>query len=134
MENEQKVNLQGSIHDIECWIWNHLIPKSGQSSSVQGELLRAIEKLRWEAQNNGNGNWDDRFEMFLEFLHETLCSENKFPNEFLASIENDLKRLWDYDHPYVDDDLFDRLAEYVVEYCRLHPVLIPREHDPNQYR
>jgi hypothetical protein len=30
-------------------IWQSYVPKSGQSEFVQGELLRAIEKLRDEA-------------------------------------------------------------------------------------
>jgi len=42
-------------------IWVNYVPKSGQSDTVEGELIRAIEKLRYEAQNNGNVNWDQGF-------------------------------------------------------------------------
>jgi hypothetical protein len=38
-------------------IWKNFVPPSGQAATVQGELLRAIEKLRDEAMRNGNGNW-----------------------------------------------------------------------------
>lgn len=45
-------------------IWKKLVPKQGQADTVQGELLREVEKLRHEAWNNGNINWDDNFAWF----------------------------------------------------------------------
>ena len=38
-------------------IWTRWVPKRGQSTVLQGELLRQIERLRHEAQANGNRNW-----------------------------------------------------------------------------
>ncbi|WLR42289.1 hypothetical protein LC087_16430 [Bacillus carboniphilus] len=38
------------------------------ADTVEGELLRAIERLRYEAQNNGNGHWDDGFELFCMYI------------------------------------------------------------------
>lgn len=70
-----QIDLSGSDLDIEKWIWQNLIPDRGQASSVQGEILRCIEALRWEAQENGNINWDRGFEIYLEFIHENLCNE-----------------------------------------------------------
>jgi len=32
------------------FLWKTYVPKKGQSETVQGELIRAIEKLRDEAQ------------------------------------------------------------------------------------
>lgn len=50
----------------ECkYIWANYVPKSGQAQNLQGELLREIEKLRCEAQDNGNMNWDGRLLLFL---------------------------------------------------------------------
>jgi hypothetical protein len=37
-------------------IWKTKVPPSGQADTIEGELLRAVEKLRWEAQGNGNIN------------------------------------------------------------------------------
>ena len=48
-------------------IWHDYVPKSGQSNCVQGELLRQLEALRGEAQDNGNINWDDDFEFFCAY-------------------------------------------------------------------
>ena len=39
-------------------IWQRLVPPEGQAATVQGELLREIEKLYHEAWRNGNINWD----------------------------------------------------------------------------
>ena len=61
-----EINLTGTDNEVARWIWKTLIPKSGQAEFVQAEVLRVIEKLRWEAQNNGNINWDDRFEMMID--------------------------------------------------------------------
>lgn len=47
--------------------------------TVQGELLREIERLRREACDNGNINWDEDFAWFCEnirgiLLGGTLCT------------------------------------------------------------
>jgi len=147
MTPDEIPNLTGTDEDIARWIWHNLVPKSGQASSLQGELLRAVERLRWEAQGNGNINWDDRFEMFLDFLEDHLQTEPHFSSEIRASIASDLERLRNFlpvrelmdgsdaaKLPYVDDDLYDRLASHVVSFCRLNARLIPHRHNPEQYR
>ena len=48
----------------ECkFIWQNFVPKSGQARNLQGELLREIENIRCEAQDNGNVNWDDDYSL-----------------------------------------------------------------------
>lgn len=42
------------------------------TDTVQGELLRRAEKLRSEAQDNGNHNWDDNYAWFCEFIRDSL--------------------------------------------------------------
>lgn len=60
----------------ECkFIWKNYVPKNGQAHVLQGELLRQIEKLRCEAQDNGNINWDDDYEFFCDFLRDTLSKQ-----------------------------------------------------------
>lgn len=72
----------------ECrFIWKKYIPEYGQSSVLQGELLRQIEKLRGEAQNNGNINWDDDFAYFCNFIRETLCNQTIYTDEEKRRIE-----------------------------------------------
>ena len=93
MTPDEIPNLAGTDEDIARWIWHNLVPKSGRASSLQGELLSAVERLRWEAQGNGNINWDDGFEMFLDFLEDHLQREPRLSAEVRASIASDLERL-----------------------------------------
>jgi len=129
------------------WIWQNLIPKSGQADSVQGEILRAIEKLAWEAQKNGNINWDIGFEKLISFLKEILLTESSFSTRTLKLIEHDLSRLENFilptelesreqAHllPCVDDALYDRLEGYLVEFCTYNQQVIPRSIDAELFR
>lgn len=131
MNQTTEINFDGNV---AAWIWKNLVPKSGQADTVQGELLRSIEKLRWESQNNGNGNWDDGFEKLLTFLSLTLTDEIRLTSSTLSCVSDDIKRLGDYDCPYVEDDLFDRLTDAAVAYCRLNPKLLPKSIDPTLRR
>ena len=148
MNPPNEINLTGSDSEIARWIWKTLVPKSGQAPFVQAEILRAIEKLRWEAQGNGNINWDDRFEMLVDYIEQRLTSEACFSDAAKASIHEDLSRLRGFrpvnettdasdleaHGPYINDDLYDRLTEHLIVYCRNYPQLIPHVADPKQYR
>jgi len=67
-------------------IWVKYVPKSGQSDTVEGELIRAIEKLRYEAQNNGNVNWDLGFEQFCDYLWDVLNDTKTFNSAVIEEI------------------------------------------------
>ena len=147
MDTPRTIDLTGSSDDIARRIWKTLVPKSGQASYVQVEVLRAIEKLRWEAQGNGNINWDDQFEMLVDYIETILTSQSCFADDSKESIRNDLDRLRNFlppgeltddsqipELPYVDDDLYDRLTDHLISFCRDHPQLIPYAADPKQDR
>lgn len=131
MDRPTEMNLEGNV---AAWIWNNLVPQSGQADTVQGELLRAVEKLCWEAQNNRNGNWDSGYETLLGFLRSTLLGEKRLDESTLEAVTKDLNRLEIYNHPYVKDDLYDRLTDAVIAYCHVNPLLTPRENDPGLLR
>ena len=99
-------------------IWQECVPKSGQAKTVQGELLRAVEKLRDEAIRNGNGNWDSGFEILLTYLNEKLLDNNLFNEKIIKEITEILKRLKNYNEPYLEDDYYDYLGERVVDYYK----------------
>ena len=115
-------------------IWRTSVPSSGQADTVTGELLRCVEKLRWEAQSNGNQNWDGDFEKLLSFLKTTLTEPAVLPAHELAIVVNDLERLYDYDHPKTGDALYDRLSDAVVLWARAHPDAVPHRHDASLRR
>lgn len=50
------------------------IPEHGPASVLQGELVRAVDKLWFEGQDNGNINWDSDFEYFCQLLQDHLLT------------------------------------------------------------
>ena len=63
----------------ECkYIWKNYVPKSGQANNLQGELLREIEEIRCEAQDDGNINWDEDHSYFCDFISKKLLEQSIF--------------------------------------------------------
>lgn len=108
-------------------IWRTYVPRRGQADTVQGELLRAVEKLRDEAQRNGNVNWDEHHERLLAYLRERLTAPGLFDAETSAVLTADLDRVADFQHPLTDEEPFDRITCRVVDWCRAHPEPVPHE-------
>ena len=114
-------------------LWATCVPASGQADTVQGELLRAVEKLRDESVRNGNVNWDEGHAELARFIHTILLSSGIFGPGEVVEIEQDLNRALDVDHP-ADDDLYDRLADRVVEWSHAHPTPVPHQRNPQLRR
>jgi len=51
-----------------------------------------------------------------------------------TNIKFDIKILLDYENPYLEDDLYDRITDRVVEWSIAQNGPIRREKDPKQYR
>jgi len=144
----------------ECkYIWKNFVPEVGQADTLQGELLRQVEKLRYEAQNNGNINWDSNFEYFCEFLEAALCNGKLLSHEEEVTLSKALYRLKSAGQiadkfnngeltdeelddefeqrdglAYVDDDLYDLICEAIGLFYVKHPDPIAYKHNPNIYR
>ena len=101
-------------------IWRECVPKSGQADTTEGELLRAVEKLRDEAIRNGNMNWDPGFEILLSFLESKLLDKAVYPEAILADTRAKLVRLREFDRPCLDDHQYDQLGDRVVEYLQYY--------------
>jgi len=118
----------------ECrTIWREFVPKSGQSDTVQGELLRAIEKLRDEAMRNGNCNWDEGFRILLSYLRQHLLDPAIFSAKQIQQSNDILKRLRRGSDPLLKDEPFDYLGERVVDYYRYYGSK-PHQHNPDLWR
>ncbi|MFC9617913.1 hypothetical protein [Streptomyces sp. NPDC056938] len=114
-------------------IWRTYVPKRGQADTVQGELIRAVEKLRDEAVRNGNINWDDGFERLVLFLGRILNDPGVFDTFALSEVSDDLALIGIPDVP-AGDAPFDRLTDRLVEWCRAQPEPVAHPHDPNLHR
>ena len=99
-------------------IWHEFVPNSGQAETVQGELLRAVEKLRDEAIRNGNGNWDNGFEILLLYLNVKLLDSEVLDKVTIEKTKDILIRLKSFDDPYLEDDFYDYLDNRVVDYYK----------------
>lgn len=112
------------------FIWQNFVPKNGQAEFEQGELLRAIEKLRDESQRNANANFNEKCHGILKaFLGEKLIDHKIFDNQSIAQIKADLAQLGTKDHPYLDDDIYDRLTERIIEWCDFHQEPVPHAYN-----
>jgi hypothetical protein len=113
-------------------LWAKYVPQEGQADTKQGELIRAVEKLRHETMNNGNMNWDDGHRHFVEYLRTTLASDDCFTAEDKREIEADLDEVGEDGDGLPDGEgPYDRLADRVVEWNRAHPEPVPHEHIPD---
>lgn len=143
----QRIDTSGTNREVAAWIWHNMVPPRGQAETVQGELLRAVEKLRWEAQENGNINWDEGFITLLSFLESHLVGHAGFDEADRTTLRNDIHRLRSFlpvteladrsdsgSLPYVEDDLYNRLEDFVVAFARANPVALPHATNPQLHR
>ena len=134
------------IYFDECkYIWENYVPKSGQSECLQGELLREIEKLRCEAQDNGNINWDDDYSYFCDFIVRALNAQSIFSDmekEETARIMNYINECGLYAQKvnngeisqndidiikiaYTKDNLYDIICDKIGKLHQSNPAPIP---------
>lgn len=116
------------------FLWKNYVPKRGQAETVQGELIRAIEKLRDETQRNGNANWDEGFEIFCQFILDTLCKSGVFDETIQEEIKNDINTLRNYKIPYLEDDIYERITDHIIEWYHENPSPIFKPYNPNLFR
>ncbi len=116
--------------DVAKFIWKEYVPKRGQSKTVQGEMLRAVEKLRDEAQRNGNINFNDNHKRLAGYVQDTLSASGLFDNETIKQIKADIKKISAKTRPYLEDDIYDRLCDRICEYHLHHGEPVPRDIDP----
>lgn len=113
-------------HQTAKFIWKTYVPKSGQAETVQGELLRAIEKLADEAQLNRNANFQKNCHgLLISFLRKHLADTKTFDAATIQQIKQDLNTLLIKEEPYIEEDLYDRLRDRIVEWYMLHTTPIP---------
>ena len=114
-------------------IWRTCVPKSGQAETMQGELLRAVEKLRHEAYSNGNINWDEDFERLRRFLLEKLLDPQVYDPAAMAKTRATLERFTGGRDPDWEEEEYDELGDRVVEYYR-HYGSLPHPRDAELHR
>lgn len=116
------------------FIWKKFVPRSGQAKTVQGEMLRAIEKLRDEAQRNGNINFNENCHyLLIAYLRKYLIAPSLFETTTLNQINLDLDRLLESNHPYIEDGIYDRINDRIVDWFDKNPNGLPHHENPDLY-
>jgi hypothetical protein len=116
------------------YLWKTYVPKTGQADTMQGELLRAIEKLRDECLRNGNGNWDLGHEILAQYLLDTLTTSPDVPDAAKRQLKLDIERILDFEHPLTEDDVFNRVERTILDWYLYNQEPIPRAKNPKLHR
>ncbi|HEY0030835.1 MAG TPA: hypothetical protein VGC65_08775 [Bacteroidia bacterium] len=132
--NKNKKRTKEEYSETAKFIWKTYVPKSGQAETVQGELLRAIEKLADEAQRNGNINFNkDCHGILISFLRQHLTDEKIFDKEIIKQVNQDLDLISVEDEPYTEEDLYDRVRYRIVDWYLHNKNPIPHPINPTLY-
>lgn len=107
--------------EIAQKIWNESVPASGVSDNVQGELLRSVERLRDEAQRNGNINYDKEHKGMAVFIRDTLLGSKLFDQPVSEKIRQYSAQLLKEEYPYLEDDIYDYLTDRICEFYLTNP-------------
>jgi hypothetical protein len=102
-----------------------MVPREGPAPTVQGELLRSVEKLREEAQQHANAHYRKTHKRMAVFLRDTLIGSGIFDKTEKERIRSEAGRLTKKGKPVVDDQLYDHLVDQVCVFYTKHPTPIP---------
>ncbi len=107
------------------YIWKTMVPKRGPAATIQGELLSAVEKIRYECADNGGANWDERFPQRGEFIRTTLLADPLFADDEKEEIDAAIDTILEAAGGYFEDDLYDMLGTYIYKFYVHHQEPIP---------
>jgi hypothetical protein len=117
--------------DYAKFLWKTYVPKSGQADYVQGELMRAIEKLKYEALDNGNINWGEYYEMLVNYIKEILLEATIFSVDQKNQIKEDINKILDFEHPATSNKIFVSLRNRIVDWCLANKEPIAHNWNPD---
>lgn len=124
-------------------LWKKLVPKEGEAETIQGEMVRAIGRIKGDYYRNGFGNWYPHYYKLSQFLATYLIDESTFKPFTLSVLRADIRALNAYGssvmaagNPYETfhfslfettgiEEAFERLDAAIVVWCKRHPELIP---------
>ena len=126
----------------ECqFVWQNYVPQRGRAKTLQGELLREIERIRCEAQDNGNVNWNNEYARYCDFISRSLTEQSMFSKnqkEIVIAIMAYIKDCGTYAKKYndgeiddsdvepeklayTDDNLYDIICDFIGKLQKEHP-------------
>jgi hypothetical protein len=88
-------------------------PSRVLSPSLAGQLLTAVETLREEAQQHGNGAYGKRHKRMAIFVRDTLVKSGVFDKATIDRIRSSTAALMKASKPYLQDDVYDQLVDLI---------------------
>lgn len=146
--SSEKFRESGWFYDMSFKVsalWKKLVPKEGEAETIQGEMVRAIGKIKGDYYRNGFGNWYPMYYKLSQFLAAHLADLNSFKPFTVAVIRADIRalnaygnRVMEEGNPYETFDFslfettdiekaFERLDAAIVAWCKRHQKLIPHK-------
>lgn len=101
-----------------------LVPPSGAASSVQGEILRSVNRLAGEERRNGNMNWSEGYIQFVDFLRLHLLDNTTFDSARCSELSAHLTTVEQHVRQSQGlqkiDAAFSALIRAAVDFCEAH--------------
>ena len=102
-------------------LFEKLVPASGQATTVQGEVVRSINKLVNDCVSNGLANWDAGYDRLCVFALRHPCRYSTAgPTIHCAGIRTDIEHIQKYGRredigSFDLEAAFDRLMQATVD-------------------
>ena len=102
-------------------------PQPGAATSLPGELLKAVETLREEAQQHGNTGYRKQHKRMARFVRDTLAKSGIFDGETIHQIRSATDHLTKASKPYKEDDLYDQLVDQICVFYTRKTAPVPEQ-------
>ena len=113
-----------------------LVPDCGAATSLQGEILRSVDRLAGEERRNGNLNWSKGYSQFVRFLRDTLLDQHAFDEARRSELSAQLDTIERHANDPADIQRIDRafasLIRAAVDYHTRHSSLTPYTASPDR--
>lgn len=113
------------------FIWKNYVPSNGAASTKIGELLRYNEKLRDEAQRNGNKNWREEHTEMAVFVRNELLASGLFSGAQASQIKSYIQRILNFEFPETEEEVYDFLMSRIVDWHIANPTPVPESPQAN---
>ena len=111
--------VEGSWEEQYEQLWSFLIPSSGASKTVQGEVIRIPGRVRDELDRNGGANWDRDYRKMLQALPQYLSLGNPLSEQELAESKELIAQVHGKD--FDDGPRLDRLCQLAIAWIKQNP-------------
>lgn len=99
------------------YLWKLLVPTSGASKILQGEIVRVCGRLNDEIMRNGGGNWDSEYKKMANALTAYFASANTLDQKQFEMTKKIVAKFPDE----VSDDEISLLLEFAVIFVEQNP-------------